>query len=113
MIQIEFIGNVGADAEIRSNAQGKDFVTFRVAVSKRWKDEQGRSVERTKWISCSRTGTKTFADCLKQGKKVYIRGDVDARSYENGKGETITELVCHVWDLEFLGDGKRKEDAPF
>lgn len=111
MIQIEFIGNVGADAELKQTTQGKEFVTFRVAVSKRWKDEHGNPQERTKWISCSRNGSKSFADCIKQGRKVYIRGDVDTRAYTSA-GQPYAELVCYVAEIEFLNSLKTN-DEPF
>ena len=103
MIQIEFIGNVGADAELKQTTQGKEFVTFRVAVSKR-----------CKWISCSRNGSKSFADCIKQGRKVYIRGDVDTRAYTSA-GQPYAELVCYVAEIEFLNslNSLKTNDEPF
>ena len=111
MIQLEFIGYVGADAELRQTQQGKSFVSFRAAASKRWKDDTGKQMERTTWIKCSRTGTQNFASCLRKGQRVYGRGDVDAKVYTNNKGESVPELICHAWDIEFLSN--KDKDAPF
>lgn len=111
MIQLEFIGNVGADAELRQSRQGKAFVSFRVAVTKRWKDDEGRQMERTTWVTCSRTGTQNFADCLSKGRCVYVRGDVDAKVYQNSKGESVPELICHAREVEFLSIKNR--NMPF
>ena len=111
MIQLEFIGYVGADAELRQTQQGTAFVCFREAEWERWKVDPGEQRERTKWIKCSRTGTQNFASCLRKGQRVYVRGDVDAKVYQNNKGESVPELICHAWDIEFLSN--KDKDAPF
>ena len=42
---------------------------------------------------------------------MYVRGDVDAKVYTNNKGESVPELICHAWDIEFLSN--KDKDAPF
>lgn len=46
MLQIEVIGNIGADAEIKEFG-GKKYVSFNVAHSERRKDASGTTVEST------------------------------------------------------------------
>ena len=46
MLQIEVIGNIGADAEIKEFG-GKKYVSFNVAHSERRKDANGTTVETT------------------------------------------------------------------
>ena len=52
MEQYEFIGHMAADAEVIPN-NGKPFIAFRVAVSRKFKNQQGDTVERTKWTNAS------------------------------------------------------------
>ena len=49
MLQIEVIGNIGADAEIKEFG-GKKYVSFNVAHSERRKDASGTTVESTTWV---------------------------------------------------------------
>lgn len=50
MLQIEVIGNLGSDAEIKE-INGKKYVSFSVADSYCGADSQGNRVERTNWVS--------------------------------------------------------------
>ena len=60
MFQSIVIGNLGADAEVKS-MNGKEFTTFRVAHSQRWTDEQGQNHEQTQWIDCVMNGKQLGA----------------------------------------------------
>ena len=51
MLQSTLIGHLGADAECK-NANGKEFVTFRVANTDRWTDDAGQVHESTTWVDC-------------------------------------------------------------
>ena len=54
---------MAADAEVIPN-NGKPFIAFRVAVSRKFKNQNGDTVERTKWIDCTRNGDERFAKYL-------------------------------------------------
>lgn len=41
MLKVEFVGNIGADAEIK-DFNGKRYIAFNVATSERFKDAQAR-----------------------------------------------------------------------
>lgn len=111
MLQLEFIGYLAEDAKVIPN-NGHPFISFRVAVSRKFKNQQGNTVERTKWIDCTRNGDEQFAQYLKKGQQIYIRGDVDARAYINREGQPAGELTCHVWDTQLLAKPKGG-DVPF
>ena len=49
MLQIEVIGNIGNDAEIKEFS-GKKYVSFNVAHSEKHKDANGVNVETTTWV---------------------------------------------------------------
>ena len=51
---------MAADAEVIQGS-GKPFIAFRVAVSRKFKNQQGDTVERTKWIDGTRNGDERFA----------------------------------------------------
>ena len=68
MLNLQVIGNLGADAERREN-NGRAFVTFRVAHS-----EKRNDVERTTWVSCVLNGDGgQLAQYLVRGTKVSLK----------------------------------------
>lgn len=74
MLQIEVIGNIGADAEIKE-FNGKKYVSFNVAHSERRKDANGTTVESTTWVSVLSFGDGGgLTQYLKRGAKVFVRG---------------------------------------
>ena len=46
MFKVEFIGNLGADAEIKES-NGSKFVTMRIALTDKWTTESGEKREST------------------------------------------------------------------
>ena len=53
MIKMTVIGNIGADA-VQRETNGRKYTTFNVAVSSKYKNQDGTETERTTWISCAR-----------------------------------------------------------
>ena len=100
---------MAADAEVIPN-NGKPFIAFRVAVSRKFKNQKGETVERTKWIDCTRNGDERFAKYLTKGRQVFVRGDVEARSYLDKEGKPRATLGCHAQDVQLLGGGTPKQE---
>lgn len=100
----EVIGNLGADAQVKS-ANGRSFVTFRVANTDRYTDQQGNVKESTDWIDCVYSDTESkVLPYLKQGVKVYVRGRQSLRVYSSKKERAMKAgATIHVMQLELCG----------
>ena len=55
MQKLIVIGNLGVDAEVK-NANGKEFISFKVADTSRFTDQKGTVSETTTWINCAMSG---------------------------------------------------------
>lgn len=85
MLRAEIIGNLGADIEQR-NEQGNTFYAFRVANTDKWKDEQGNVKTETTWVDCTMNKvSENLLPYLKQGVKVFVRGNLRLRVYSSKK----------------------------
>lgn len=105
MLKLVIIGNLGADAELR-NANGAQFLSFRVAHSDRWTDRNSGEVHgNTTWVSCTLNGDGgNLRPYLKQGTKVFVYGDVSTRIYVSPKdGKQYAGIDCRVRQLELCG----------
>lgn len=85
MLKAELIGNLGADAEIKES-NGSKFVTMRIAHSSRYKSESGEIHESTIWVDVTYNNTESeVVKYLKQGVKVFVRGNLSLRVYSSQK----------------------------
>lgn len=104
MLKVELIGNLGADAEVKES-QGSKFVTMRIAHSESWRDEQGNKKERTIWVDAILNDSESkVVEFLKQGQKVFVRGNANLRVYSSPKDRCMKAgLTINVREIELLG----------
>ena len=105
MIRLEIVGNLGADAEIKEY-NGNKFVSFRVAHSEKWVDQQTGAIStQTTWVSCSLNGNgKGLTQYLKRGTKVFLRGTPNFVQYSSPKTHKMEVGVnLFVKEIELCG----------
>lgn len=92
------IGNLGADPETRTFANGGKVCNLRLATTEKWKDKDGNPQERTEWhtVAVFGDGLAGVADrYLRKGSKVYIEGKLQTRKWQDQSGNDrySTEVV--------------------
>ena len=102
IIKMTVIGNVGADAEQRET-NGRKYTTFNVAVSSKYKNQDGSETERTTWISCSRDGHSNVDQYLKKGKQIYVEGTPSVSLYTDNQGRQQCGIRLSVHTIQLLG----------
>lgn len=118
--QVNIIGNLGADPEIRSTQSGGKIANLRIAVTEKWKDRDGGQKERTEWVSVA-----VFSDglvgvierFLRKGSKVYVSGKLQTRKWQDKEGNDrfSTEVVLQGFDAKLImldGPTGQKQDNP-
>lgn len=90
MLQLEVIGNLGNDAEIK-DINGKKYVSFNVAHS-----EKHDGVESTTWVSVLWYGEGgALTQYLKRGTKVFVRGRMYVKTFaKNGVTQVGVNLTA-------------------
>ncbi len=96
--QAEIVGNVSRDPELRQTPNGNSVVSFGVATNYSWKDRSGETQEKTEFHNVVAWDelAQSIADTLKKGRKVYIRGRLQTRSWEtpDGNKRYTTEIIA-------------------
>lgn len=100
MIKIEFIGNIGADANIQTY-DGKEFLTFNVACN--------NGKDRTSWVSCTLNHSLKLKEWLVKGQTVYGEGYLSTRIYVGKDGISMTGINCHITAIELVGKSPRNQ----
>ena len=110
MLQAILIGHLGADAEVK-NANGREFVAFRIAHSEKWTDENGQVTEKTIWVDCIINGKPNVLPYLKKGQCVSIIGSVSLRVYSSAKDKCFKAgMTINAMRVELIGG--RGDDVP-
>lgn len=100
-------GNLTRDAESRMTKGGKRLVTFSLAVTDGYGDEQRTYfIDCVKW--CSSEKQAEFFASLAKGEKVVVTGKHTKTSYEKD-GRKIWRDEVFVFDLERMTGGERKQ----
>ena len=102
--QCSFIGNLGADPEVRSFANGGRVCNLRLAVTEKWKNkDSGERQERTEWVQVVlfNEGLIGVAEqYLRKGSKLFVQGKLATRKWsdQNGNDRYSTEVVLRGFD---------------
>ena len=108
--RVQLIGNLGKDPESKFTPTGKKVTHFSLAVSNRWKAENGETKESTEWVNVEAWGRlgDVCQEYLKKGSLIFLEGRLKTDRYED-KGETkyFTKIVAQT--LQFL-DKKSAEE---
>ena len=90
--QVTIVGNLTDDPELRYTPNGAAVANFRVAVSRRGKDEttgEWKDLETSFFrVSAWRSLGENIAETLTRGSRVIVTGRLRARSWETQEGET-------------------------
>ena len=113
MLKLEVIGNLGADARLQENVNGK-FVAFNVAHTSRRTDRStGEVVENTQWVSCTLNGNGgNLLQFLTKGTKVYVSGDMTLRTYTGNDKLQHVGINLFVRDIELCGGRSSDSELP-
>ena len=103
--KVMLIGNLGKDPEIRVNqASGKKVVSFSLATSRRYRDNNGEQKEDTQWHNI--VGWGKVADVIEQlqvrkGTTLYVEGRLTNRSWTDQQGAKryVTEVLLDTFQL--------------
>ena len=105
MLQIEVIGNLGKDAEVKEFS-GKKYVCFSVAHTENVRAQKPGEppTQRTTWLSIywySEGGA--VLPYLKRGAKVFVRGTMRNNLYTDRTGQTRVDINVNAREVYLCG----------
>ena len=109
----QFIGNVGADPEVRTFDNGNKIATTRIAVSERFTDRNNQTQERTEWIGL--VFSSKLADIaeryIRKGSSIYVSGKWHNREWQDQSGNKRTSTELTVLTLHLLDKREAQPQA--
>ena len=109
--KVTLIGNLTRDPELRYTPQGTAVCTFGIATNRQWTTDSGEKKEDAEFhraVAWNKLA-EICSQLLTKGRKVYVEGRLQTRSWtgQDGNQRTSTEIVIN--DMIIL-DSRR--DAP-
>lgn len=109
---VTLVGRMAGDAELRYTPNNQAVATFRLAVNRNFKSQNGE--READFINCViwRQQAENLANWAKKGALIGITGRIQTRSYENQQGQRVyvTEVVADNFQL--LESRKDREAGP-
>ena len=119
--KVMIIGNVGRDPEMRYTPSGSAVTSFSVAVSRRWTTPDNQQRDETEWFNVVAWDklAETCNQLITKGRKVYIEGRLQTRSWEGQDGQKRYRTEVVAMNMLLLdprqqgGGGGQRDDAGF
>lgn len=93
---VTLVGNLVEDPEMRFTPSGVPMVKIRLAVNRRWRDQNNEWQEETGFFSGTlwREHAENVSESLQKGARVIVCGRLEQRSWEteNGEKRSVVEL---------------------
>ena len=113
MLQIEVIGNLGKDAEVKEFS-GKKYVCFSVAHTENVRAQKPGEppTQRTTWLSIYWYGEGgAVLPYLKRGAKVFVRGTMRNNLYTDRTGQTRVDINVNAREVYLCGSSAAQPAA--
>lgn len=111
----QFMGNLGADPELKLLPSGESVVNFSIACTDRWKDKNTQEVkELTEWVRCSAFGNRAevIAEYFKKGSAIMVVGKLRTRTWDkDGEKRYATDILVN--EFHFCGSKQDKDTEQF
>lgn len=96
MNNVQLLGNLVKDVDLRYTKNGTPVATFAVAATTTYKGQTGEAKELTAFVNCVAWGKNgEYMSQFMKGQKVFVQGRLQTRSYEaqDGSKRYVTEVV--------------------
>lgn len=103
--QIQILGRVGQDCELRFTPTGIAVGSFSLASNESWTGNDGQKQERVTWHRCTLWGStaEKVSEHITKGKALFVVGTVTANAYMDREGNAKASLEVKVNTFRFVG----------
>ena len=107
--QVVLIGRITRDLEMRATGNGKEVLSFSIAVNRNFKNASGEyEADFINCVTFNQTA-KYMSTYLGKGQLISVTGRIQTRNYENNQGQRVyvTEIIAdNVSSLERRQDSQ-------
>ena len=111
MNEVTIIGRIATDIELRTTQNGIAHASFKVAVDRKYKGQDGKKISDFLQVAAWRQSAEFVSKYGNKGDRVAVHGSIQSRSYDaqDGSKRYITEIVSD--NIELFGSSKREGEG--
>ena len=111
MNEVTIIGRIATDIELRTTQNGIAHASFKVAVDRKYKGQDGKKISDFLQVAAWRQSAEFVSKYGNKGDRVAVHGSIQSRSYDaqDGTKRYITEIVSD--NIELFGSSKREGEG--
>lgn len=114
--QVNLIGNLTREPELRVTPKGTAICTFSLAINRKFKTDAGGEQEEVTFVDIEAWGKagENIAKYCTKGRPLYVSGRLRLDSWEDkNTKEKRSRMKVVLENFQFLGDGRRdSQDGP-
>jgi len=105
-------GNLTRDPEVKYSTKGIPIVHFSIAVSRKYRKQDGELKEEVSFFDVEAFGTqaKSCGDYLIKGSDVLVEGRLRQDRWENQEGQRRNKVLIRADRVHFLGRTRLNEE---
>jgi len=111
--QVQIIGRVGNDPDIKELDNGITIAKFSVATTEKWKDKSGETKEHTEWHKVVIFGrlSDVVKNYVSKGSLLYLSGKLKTNKYtdENGAEKYSINVIADT--MKLLGGNSKDSNS--
>jgi single-strand DNA-binding protein len=109
--RVMLLGNLCADAELRTTSGGQAVLKLRLATNESYLDRDRQRKERVEYHSVTVWGRRAEAlsRILQKGSSVFVEGSLHTSSYDDKDGNKRYRTEVVATNIIFGGSGQRRE----
>ena len=111
MNQLNLVGRIVRDPEVKAIGDNNMVAKFTVAVNRNYKDKDGNRP--ADFIPCEAFGktAEFISNYVTKGRLVSVQGEMRVDMYQNNEGENRSFTKCHVNTLNVLDSARTAEEG--
>ncbi len=109
MNQIQILGTITRDVELRYGQSGNAFAKFGIAYNDKWTAQNGEKMEKAHFFDVSVFGkqAETINQYFRKGNRILISGSLAFESWQDDQGQKRSKVGIKMERFDFID---RKDD---
>jgi len=114
MNNVNVIGRIGKEIEIKFLTSGSAIANFSIAVNQDYKKQDGTKVEKTSWFDITAFGktAENVNKFFKKGSMIGITGELEQQTWTDNNQQNRSKVVIKLQSFTFIDKANSNNNAP-
>ena len=114
MNQVNIIGTIGKEIELKYIPSGSAIANFSIAVNQDYKKQDGSKVEKTSWfdVTCFGKTSEIVNQYFGKGSRIGVTGELEQQTWKAQDGSNRSKVVIKMQNFSFIDKKSESQAQP-